>query len=454
MITNRRFVKMIEIFEYDTIVKYQVTAICMEPLHIGSAVGDRSEVLVHPVDDMPFVQASSIAGVFRNYFTKAYGEKEANELFGSAEREENGLSAGSRIRFSDGCFLKGDQGIKLELRPRVKMDAESGTAAEGSKFNIEYIGAGAKMQFSIYVYGIGYEEKIEDIFAAMDGQVIQFGGQKSNGCGYLEIEKLLYRSFDMKNETDRMLWIREEELEEKEYEDRKSYLNQKSKYQNAYEIIVTGETEGELLVKSAVVTDYGKDSPDSMNMRNAKKEYIIPGSSFKGTIRSQMEMIAEYMGVSDIIGETFGIPEQRGQKGSSGNIRFFDTVVGDVEENDRMPISHRIHIDKFTGGVIQQGLFSEKNVAGKLSFRICIQDKNHPERTCGLLLMALRDLAIGTVNVGSGYNVGKGMIQVEQIHLEKKGTDHMTADIFFQDKQGIQDPNNMIGECMQAIRRD
>lgn len=445
---------MIAIFEYDTIVKYQVTAICKEPLHIGSAVGDRSEVLVHPVDDMPFVQASSIAGVFRNYYTKAYGEKEANVLFGSSEIEENGLSAGSRIRFSDGHFLEGDQGIKLELRPRVKMDAESGTATDGSKFNIEYIGAGAKMQFSVYLYGTSQEEKIEDIFAAMDNQVLQLGGQKSNGCGYLQIEKLLYRSFDMKNENDRALWFQEEELEEKEYEDRKSHLHQETKYQNAYEITITGKTDGELLVKSAVVTDYGEKSPDSMNMRNAKKEYIIPGSSFKGTIRSQMEMIAEYMGVSDIIDETFGIPAQRGQKGATGNIRFFDTVVGDMEENDKMPISHRIHIDKFTGGVKQQGLFSEKNVAGKLSFRISIQNKNHPERTCGLLLMALRDLAIGTVNVGSGYSVGKGIIQVEQIHLEKKGTEHETADIFFQGEQGIQDPNNMIGECMQAIRRD
>ena len=444
---------MIAIFEYDTIVKYQVTAICREPLHIGSAVGDRSEVLVHPVDDMPFVQASSISGVFRNYYTKAYGEKAANELFGSAETEENGLSAGSKIRFSDGRFLKGEQGIKLELRPRVKIDAESGTAAEGSKFNVEYIGAGAKIQFSVYLYGAGYEQNIEDVFAAMDCQVIQLGGQKSNGCGYLQMEKLLYRSFDMKNENDRALWFREEELEEKDYEDRKPYLNEKAKYQNAYDIIVTGQTEGELLVKSAVVTDYGEKSPDSMNMRNAKKEYIIPGSSFKGTIRNQMEMIAEYIGVSDIIGDTFGIPEQKGQKGATGNIRFFDTVIGDVEENDKMPISHRIHIDKFTGGVMQQGLFSEKNVAGKLSFRISIQNKNHPERTCGLLLMALRDLAIGTVNVGSGYNVGKGIIQVEQIHLEKGGVENAAADIFFQSEQGIQDSKNIIGECMQAIRR-
>ena len=120
---------MVAIVEYDTIVKYQVTAICKEPLHIGSAVGDGSEVLVHPVDEMPFVQASSIAGTFRSYYLKAYGEEEANELFGSPEIKENGLSAGSKIRFTDASFLQ-NQGVQLELRPRVKIDAETGTAAE------------------------------------------------------------------------------------------------------------------------------------------------------------------------------------------------------------------------------------------------------------------------------------------------------------------------------------
>ena len=444
---------MVAIVEYDTIVKYQVTAICKEPLHIGSAVGDGSEVLVHPVDEMPFVQASSIAGTFRSYYLKAYGEEEANELFGSPEIKENGLSAGSKMRFTDASFLQ-NQGVQLELRPRVKIDAETGTAAEGSKFNIEYIGAGNKIQFSVYLYGTGYEEKVEDVFAAMDSQVIQFGGQKSNGCGHLQIEKLLYRSFDMKNEKDRMLWFREEELEEKEYEDRKATLQQNAKFQNAYEITVTGKTEGELLVKSIVVTDYSDKLPDCMNMKNAKEEYIVPGSSFKGTIRSQMEKIAKYIDASDIIDSTFGVPEQRGKKGSIGNICFFDTVVGDKEKNKNMPNSYRIHIDKFTGGVIQQGLFSEKNVAGQVNFHISIQNRNHPERTCGLLLMALRDLAIGIVNVGSGYNVGKGIIEVEQIHLEKNGKESAAADIFFKNEKGIQDPQNLIEECLQSIRRE
>ena len=59
---------------YDKILKYSVTAKCTEPLHIGSASGAKEEVLVHPVDDIPFIQATSIAGVFRGYYEQTYGE--------------------------------------------------------------------------------------------------------------------------------------------------------------------------------------------------------------------------------------------------------------------------------------------------------------------------------------------------------------------------------------------
>lgn len=81
-------------------------------------------------------------------------------------------------------------------------------------------------------------------------------------------------------------------------------------------------------------------------------------------------------------------------------------------------ISHRIHIDKFTGGVIHGGLFSEKNVAGSMSIRIAIKNNKSADiadKVCGLLIMALRDLAIGAMSVGGGYSVGKGILSVKRL---------------------------------------
>ncbi len=450
-------------YKYNTIVKYEVIAVCTQPLHIGSAIGDKEEVLIHPVDDIPFIQATSIAGVFRNYYERVQKDTElVKMLFGGKEfgESENPSEYGSKIRFTDGIFLNEKEKIIMELRPRVSIDPISGTCgqsivkgtnrASGHKFNMEYIGAGAKFRFYVYLYDDTKMEDIEQIFAAIHQEHISFGGQKSNGCGYIKLEKLYRKKFDMKQEKDRKIWINEEQMKSSDYEDILSSLKKIEALQNAYDIIIDGETEGSLLVKGIAVTNYGKDTPDCMNIQNAKKEYIIPGSSFKGAIRNQMSKIADYLQQDKVIENTFGYSGNDENQGKIGNIKFYDTIVGDKEKNDNMPLSHRIHIDKFTGGVMQGGLFSEKNIAGDMKFQIGIEDKNEPEKTCGILLMALRDLAIGTMSIGSGYNVGKGIIKVKKI-IVKNNKDKTEAVIDF-DKNEIKDNQNLITKCISSVQ--
>lgn len=448
-------------FQYDTIIKYLVTAVCTEPLHIGSAVNDKEAVLVHPLDHLPFVQASSIAGVFRHYYTKIYPNK-TETLFGmnkSKTQEES--FQGSRLRITDGKFE--EHKLVMELRPRLQIDPETGTCnssltmgsqmESGHKFNMEYIGKGAEFSFEIYLYDKNYQQDMEDIFTAIQQEDVQFGGQKSNGCGYIRLKKLKYKVFDMKNKDDRKKWEKEAGLEEKEYKNLIPKIEKRKKVRNCYEILVKGETEGQLLVKSIAVTEYGKNAPKCVNIRNAEKDYIIPGSSFKGAVRNQMEKIAAYLQKEEIIEDTFGIKTEKNKKGKTGNIQFFDTVIGNKEENDNVELSHRIHIDKFTGGVINGELFSEKNVFGKVEFKIVIQNKNNPERSCAILLMALRDLAIGTMSIGGGYNVGKGIINVSTIHIIDYIHENAQAVMDFQ-KNKITDKQKIIENCIKAINKE
>ena len=460
-------------FKYNTVIKYEVTAVCTQPLHIGSALGDKEEVLIHPVDEIPFIQATSLAGVFRSYYEKVQKEPKAvNLLFGGKEfgENENSSEYGSKIRFSEGVFLKEE--VKMELRPRVSIDGVSGTCAQsivkgtsrasGHKFNMEYIGAGAKFKFFIYLYDETKMADVEEIFSAIHQETIAFGGQKSNGCGYIKLEKLYRKKFDMKQKKDRDLWVNEEQMKSSDYEDILSSLQKTNVLQNAYDIVVEGETEGSLLVKGIVVGNYKKDTQCgknnqnakkdmqyNMNIQNAKKEYIIPGSSFKGAIRNQMSKIADYLQQSEVIQNTFGYAGNENNQGKIGNITFYDTVVGEKDKNDKMPLSHRIHIDKFTGGVMQRGLFSEKNIAGDMTFQIGIADKNEPEKTFGILLMALRDLAIGTMSIGSGYNIGKGIIKVKKITITDNKCQREAVIDFSKNK--IEDTQNLIADCMRTV---
>lgn len=51
---------------YDRVIKYQVRAECREPLHIGSGEKEQGEILIHPVEDRPFIPATGIAGLSAN----------------------------------------------------------------------------------------------------------------------------------------------------------------------------------------------------------------------------------------------------------------------------------------------------------------------------------------------------------------------------------------------------
>lgn len=446
--------------KYQRIIKYLVKAVCAQPLHIGSAFGDKEEVLVHPTDDRPFIQASGLSGVLRQYYAKLHDEKQTERLFGTRHFDEdtNSFERVSKVRFSDGIFS--EKNLSLELRPRVKINPETGTCDKsiikgtntqaGHKFNMEYIGAGAEFQFSVYLYDETFQEDLEEILAAVCREGVQFGGQKSNGCGFINLKSLKRKIFDMTNQEDRRKWADEDILADHEYKEILSDLKAPAKMTMAYEVMVEGNTEGELLVKCISVQDYGKDAPDSMNIRNAAKDYIVPGSSLKGALRSQMERIASYIDNDSIIDETFGRSGNSQSKGRVGNIVFYDTIVGNREDNDCARIKNRIHIDKFTGGVMHGALFNEKNVSGKVNFHIVIYDRNAPDSTCGLLLMALRDMALGMMSVGGGFNVGKGIIDVSRI-VVRDCINQNEAVLEFKTGR-ITDGCGIVAKCMKAVQ--
>ena len=237
--------------------------VCTQPLHIGSASGDKEEVLIHPTDDVPFIQASSLAGVLRQYYVKQYDEEQAEQLFGIRRfgANQNSMEGSSKVRFGDGIFHR--ESLTLELRPRVKINSKTGTCdadniegtnrQAGHKFNMEYIGAGAVFDFSVYLYDEHYQKDFEEILSAVYQENIQFGGQKSNGCGFMKVQGLKRKIFDMTNAKERRQWAEEESLADSQYETISSEIKMVPKTTTAYEVTVFGSTEGELLVKSIAV---------------------------------------------------------------------------------------------------------------------------------------------------------------------------------------------------------
>ena len=520
--------------KYKVVEKYTVTAELTQPMHIGSAGGSKGEILIHPVDDVPFIQASGIAGVFRSYCTKYYSEDIAKKFFGESrvsdketssagqkkvpENADQGVDidvqsrAGSRLKISDGYFLTSgtvadlqaeekesgiQSGIGLELRPRVEINPVTGSAAasrikgsgktSGHKFETEYIGAGALCRFTVYDMSpdvsVDKDNKsegrrlMECIFAAMNSEDIQFGGQKSNGCGYMKVESVKFKRFDLTDRKQLRLWINEDSVTDKDMET--ITVSAQGPSASAYRITVTGKTENRLLVKAIAVENKDGSAPDARNMQNHAGEYIVPASSFKGAVRARTEKVLKYLetdkrlDVSDILQDSFGSNMAR-DTNTLGNLRFFDTIVRDVwedagekqedEKSDvksgvkgeaawdlarRASVDHKIHIDKFTGGVMNKALVTENTIGGEITFRINILNMKSPDKTCAVLLMVLRDLANGQFNIGSGYASGKGFIDVHTITVNA-GQEEAVLDF---ESGTVTDEHAIIRRCMDSLKR-
>lgn len=449
------------LLDYDYIVKYQAKVRLMGPLHIGGVLEGTESVLIHPVTACPFVQASSIAGVFRAYLAQNENESLVNELFGSADKENT-----SRVRFADGEF---EEGVVIELRPHVMIDRQTGTVSSsknsGQKFEMEYVGVGSEFIFTCHLFlkeknSIGQVKAFETIFSAMKEGELIFGGKKSSGAGRTKLIDLQKKEFncldkDKKNNNkDLEYWLAENQTmtDVKPYESYLEKLPEIHSKRVAYRVSVTGKTEGAIQIKGIAASGFGDDAPNSENIRTAEKNYIIPGSSLRGVFRSQMEKIADYLQKPKIIQAAFGMAEDgEEQKVIKGNLFFTDTVIGDMESNDRMPFRHRIHIDKFTGGVFQKGLFSEKNAAGDLDILIEVENNIAADAVLALLVMALRDLAIQTMNIGNGYANGKGF--VKDICIDIQSWEKKKAVISFEEKTPIlKDNDRLLQNAFQKLK--
>ncbi len=440
---------------YDKVVKYRIFAKLDTPMHVGNGGSQsvKNDILIHPANNMPYVQGASILGAMREYYEHVFNE-EVNEVFGTIDND----SSKTRIKIHDGQF----QSIKRETRPRVRLNNYTGTVGSslikgtdkesGGKFEIDYISAGTKLFFDVYLFELqsqnkDYEKHLEECIKALDDGNILIGGQKSNGCGNVKIDKLYKKTFDMKNKENREDWKNDDNLALDAYKE-VDITEIKSKSNIQYSIVIKGKTDGNILIKDIFVREAGDNAPDSVNIRNANGDYIIPAASFKGAIRNRMDAVSKFLNKEFAMEEIFGTDNSDEQK-IAGNIRFFDTIIGNKKDNDNAPIENHIRIDKFTGGTIYGSLFNEKCASGDVEFRIEILSRNNPDKTLGLLIFAIRDMMLGVFNLGSRYSIGKGFFNVESVIIRSK--DKQSEILSIDNEFIVNDDSGLINKAMRSI---
>ena len=423
--------------------RYRVEARCLSPLRTGGTDGDSETVLTGP-DGVCFVQGSSLAGAFRGWLEADEDWSALTEpLFGSQKR-------GGSLIVSDGRF---DMAAQVSTRPRLRINAETGSADPGGKFDIAQVNAGADFVFELV--WLGQEEApkqlqaIEAMLAAMDAGQIRLGAQKNNGFGKVGLT-VTRQFYDMRRPEDRTAWL--------EGTDRgQPFALPEVVPDRRVCFILTGQIDG-LLVKSSARLPKeerkDKQKADENKKGKDKGSYtpnltendvpVLPGSSIKGAVRAQAERIAKSINLDGkLVSNLFGNAPDA-ETGRAGRVMVEDLRLDQAQARK---IS-RIRINRFTGGVIRQGLLMEEPLSTPVRLELSVRQGSNMEYA--LLLYALRDLGLGLYNLGSGGAIGRGYVNVSEIVVT--GPEGRQATLRFDGEQRCQldDPNNLVADWMQA----
>ena len=418
---------------FDKAVIYKVTATTETPLRTGSSDGSIDRVLRHR-DGQAFLQAASLAGALRGWLEKQ-DKNAANTLFGSQEKS-------GQLIVSDMEITKAAQSLTIQIRPRLRINGKMGSAADGGKFDVAHMARGTVMQFTLTWLGAESDTdgpaQIEQMLGALHTGEIRLGAQKSNGFGRVSLT-VRSQTYHMTDKADREAWLQDEfhgqtlELPEICTE-------------SVCTFTVNGVADSILIKGSVPRVEYDEATRTWKTIIQNIKENdtaILPGSSVKGAVRARVKAIADLLDCSEAVDELFGRGAAQGDNGIAGRVRFTDVVLDKAREQ----MISRIRINKFTGGVIRGGLFTEEPL--KSGITLTITAPQDDICGCALLVYALRDLGLGLYNLGSGGAVGRGYIKVSRIAI---ACGEQTADMTFgADGCKLNDTDNLVSVWLHTL---
>ena len=399
------------------------------PAHFGGEESGTADMcLLRDAPGRPFIPAGSIAGAGRSYLArkcllweefKHGGSREPaglRQLFGGAEKEEN-MSA---LFVADASCQKGE----TQVRDGVRIDAASGTADDGAKFDVEVLEPGAEFLLRLECVirrGDDDEEEMKRFFSALlhgfrEG-AIRLGARTQRGFGRGKVADWDIRELDMSCPEDVVAWLRRGVWSrpagllkvEPLSVDRRSVFHIRADFALETSLLIRSPSEE--------VDEGEKKAPDFVHLHSGG-EPVTPGTSWGGVLRQRAVLIARAIGwkkneVERVIEEMFGpVPEQERGAGNSlwsSRVQVEEHRVRNVEEH----MQQRVAIDRFTGGSLETALFSEEPIfprAGSdhLTLELTLEEPDDAEM--GLLLLVLRDLWNGDVALGGEVSNGRGTL--------------------------------------------
>lgn len=458
--------------------RYQITGnlIAQSPIHVGGIGGnvDTDLALAINGEGKYYIPGTSLAGALRALMTLIEPEK-TNYLWGG-EQQKIETHHASFIVVEDADIFLGE--MVSEIREGVAIDRNWGTAVEKMKYNRAILPRGVKISLKLTLERAAklsddsewqeYQNLFSQLLTALSQGQISLGAAKTRGLGRVKL-------YDLQ--------IYEQKLGQKEGVidtlinggtkiNHDSFLiHPQPLSTSSLNIVIDWKPISPVMVK-AEAEGIAVDILPLVSAVDGGVTFVIPGSSLKGSLRSQAERIVRTVRHQDtpqeadkqleveLVKTLFGTPSQlisSGELGYLGTLYIDDCFAKipltynqwtDIETStnstelrqalnrgrlENTQQSFHVAIDRWTGGAADSFLYSILEPRGfswqpiNLNLDLTRLVKNSEEleyfASITLLLLTFRDLIEGRIPLGFGTNRGLGTIHIEKISF--KGTQEL-----------------------------
>ena len=446
----------------------------LSPLRIGSGENDGlTDILIlKNKQGEPFIPGTSMAGVLRSSISDIYGEEAAEALFGKVNGED---ATQSLVNISDVVLLS--RGIVV--RDGVAIDELTGVAKTGAKFDFEALERGATGDLTLeitirqqnvvkpinlcYVHneyavqGDCYGELAATLADLLTGGV-SVGALTTKGYGKIAgKEAVKVYDFDFTESVAAQRWltyISEDRLVAASYVGTDTH----AQAPDSFYMEVSCALQGALLIRDFDVDDAKQEGDATLSAVQLKsgEDYVIPGTSWKGVLRSRAyKILLQLTGYDEAsarrwLNEIFGFANDNERSGKRSKLSVEETYISPRTLTALRQTRNRI--DRFTGSTIDSALFCEEPVwqrergAQTVTLKLRLQKCTQAE--VGLMLLLLKDLWLGNLNIGSGKGIGRGVLRGRScvIHYAGKAYELREEHGFT-----IQGDKNELEACVQAL---
>lgn len=423
----------------------------------GNKNFETDSLVVRDVNGLPFIPATSIAGVLRH----ALGEDVARNYFGYQIPYDKTNGKGSEISFTsghmigkEGKVIDGIQKIdftdsfyssfkELPIRQHVRINAH-GVAEKNGKFDEQVVFKGVRFCFEMELASQTQDTTyLSNLLKQMNHVSFRLGGGIRNGLGELRTISCQQCTLDLTKKTDLTHYLnKSSNLSDDTFW---QAFPQNSEHKDMNKENIAGWTNYQLMLQPddffLFGSGFGDDQaniipltetiitwPDNIHPQREEECILIPASSIKGALAHRIAYYYNKANGRYVDGENnnppligvenpavttlFGLVNQNDATiKKRGNVILSDIIVKRGKELNK--VLNHVSIDRFTGGAINSALFQEKSIYGTESsyqMDLFVKDEviNDNPQIKDAFEAALTDICVGMLPLGGGVNRGNG----------------------------------------------